>query len=249
MAIKHDGQGFLIGDPIDVESMAGDIAAMRGDIHGIREAMEKLLLSGAQKAGKHRPYAAPITAQTASRKHRVDDGAVPAAVDVGGRRAKAAAQRVVDNALKRIGATGRPQEVATPAVKPTTTNSGSLAQSVEQDSVGSGSVVRPTARDKRGRFIARKSVQPSPFPGARDQAQSKMQAAKPAKANGEEDKKSGENEDSNSVGFRSSVDGIAGKIASAVKESADGVAEADPAVKAMQEVAAPISRGWQLHDW
>ncbi|HEO1661595.1 TPA: hypothetical protein VAK73_003878, partial [Pseudomonas aeruginosa] len=39
MALKHDAQGFLVGDPIDLSKAVADWAAIRDDVRAIRQAV------------------------------------------------------------------------------------------------------------------------------------------------------------------------------------------------------------------
>lgn len=191
MALKHDAQGFLVGDPIDLSKAIADWAAIRDDVRAIRQAVvgiESALSRAMPEAGASvpallRPPVVPQTGGAGGNASRRDT------------QSAAAATRAVAELRAVRPATQRPP-------------------------------VQPAGRDGRGRFVKNPVAGILPAGG---------RGAGAGPADGERD---GQDE--------SMLRSMADRIVGAVRESGAGMEEADPAVKAFNEVAQPMARGYEL---
>lgn len=204
MALKHDAQGFLTGEPIDIGGAIKDWAAIREDVSAIRRALTggSARSSRVEKGGadEGRQFAAPIpNGQRASSQ-------IPALLrkpvtpQTGGGAGAGAIRRDAQatEATSQVVATVRAANQATRR-----------------------QAAKPVSRDARGRFVRGDSRSPGGgAAGAR-----------------------GERGHSDEVG---ALRGVADRIVGAIVESGSGMEEADPAVKAMNEVVRPMARGYEL---
>lgn len=178
MALKSDAQGFLVGDPIALNSALKDWAAIREDVRAIRHALTAgapAVPKSSERGHKFPAIAAqPATPQTGGKGASLRN---PQAAVVAGQ--AVAAIRAVNAATRRA-----------PAV--------------------------PTTRDTRGRFLPRDKAQGAPGGLADTHTDS------PA------------------------LRGMANRIVGAIQNSGAGAEEADPAIKAFNEVARPMARGYEL---
>lgn len=164
MALKHDAQGFLTGDPIDIGRAVSVLGDIRSDVRAIRRAITNPSVKAMQEvAQKNTASATPAQSST------------PAG---------------------RMGATKSESNQA-------------LRVGVDRHKVTAAS---PAARDGSGRFV----------------------------------KKSGAESSDPKEPTESALKGFASRVAGAINGAGDGVSEVDPTVKAMQEVAQPMARGYAL---
>ena len=189
MALRHDAQGFLQGDAIDLGRMLASLNGIRADVRAIQRALGV--------AARTRSAGAGATA----------GGTPPSSTNSAG-----------------AGRTGTPVPQATllPRATPAT----------------------PLGRDSRGRFIRREPVRTegAVTPGQR----ANRGHADPAQAGGRDgrgrftgaDGSPGSGEAPSEGMFRSFFDRLSGVIDGSSLENAD------PAVKAFQEVAQPLARGY-----
>lgn len=178
MALKSDAQGFLVGDPIALNSALKDWAAIREDVRAIRHALT---------AG------APTVPKSSERGHKFPAiAAQPATPQTGGK-----------------GASLRNPQTAVVAGQAVAAIRAASAATRRAPAV-------PTTRDMRGRFLPRDKAQGAPGGLADTHTDS------PA------------------------LRGMANRIVGAIQNSGAGAEEADPAIKAFNEVARPMARGYEL---
>src|SRR5580765_714231 len=204
MALKHDAQGFLIGDPIDI----GRALKVWDDIHEDVLAIRRALTSGtsggparlsrADKSGNevaHPMVSAPSTPRSSSQ--------IPSLLR------KAATPQTGGASTSAIRRDAQAVDVAGQAVAAVRVASQATQRAV----------ARPVLRDGRGRFVRGNGRGGSGVPGSG------------GGGDGEE---------------TSTLHDIADRIAGTIRESGSGMEEADPAIKAMSEVARPMARGYEL---
>jgi len=169
MALKHDNQGFLIGDPVDLSTAVNQLKQMRKDISDIKRAVSGV---AAKDSNNSNPGGSSVATPNRPRSSQNSPGNILLPISYGD------------------------------AVTPN----------------GRG-------RDASGRFI-RNAANQSP--------------SEPANDDEEEKKKKKEKEQ---AGLLSR---FTDKVSTAVKESTNGVEEADPTIKAFKEVAEPMRRGYEI---
>ncbi|WP_205202822.1 transglycosylase SLT domain-containing protein [Azonexus hydrophilus] len=182
MALKHDAQGFLVGDPIDLGVTLKALESIKNDVQAIRKAVTGATASmtaGAKRqSGKEQ--AAAIVALPAGRR---------------GGNANATTRRA-----------------QTPSGK-----SRHAAAVVRQESrAATKTVAVPAGRDGRGRFVA-----------GNTSIDGRLH---------DRDARTGDG----------AIRGFTDRVVSAVNGAGGGMEEADPAVKAFNEVAQPMARGYEM---
>ena len=216
MALKHDAQGFLVGDPIDLgqaiavwEDIRDDVRAIRNAVLGASEA------SGNGIATSHRQ--APV---------------------IGNPRGG------MEDADPAVKASPRSRERASPAIP------------ARRYSDGIPAILREVVIPVRGQ--GEKGESESEKPGAPDsitrpKQKSAQQIAKPAGRDGRGRFTKGDGRQDGAPPNDSADDvetgalrSIADRIVGAVAESSGGMEDADPAVKAFNEVAQPMARGYEM---
>lgn len=200
MALKHDAQGFLVGDPIDLGRLVEEWAAIKDDVRAIRRA----IVGGGQ---------ANISGQASSRV--VPIAAVPRAV-AGRQRLAAPLEPAIPNS-GFSGAARRESDGAVIAMRQAAaalraTQAATLRAPAE-----------PARRDSRGRFVAGQTANQK----------------KPGKRPGDDPRDDEEREEG-------LIRSISERVGGAFKEAGTGLEEADPAVKAISEIAQPVARGFEM---
>lgn len=225
MALKHDSHGFLVGDPIELGGATDILSAIQQDTSAIRESLDELLSKppGAKSADIE---SSPMLA-----KFRDED--YPKVVEPKGRGnfGRGHGTEEVKALLSKFG-----KWPHGPAVVPSRTRA-NPAISANAEKKASGGVrsasqvvaelkatrlamlktVTPTRRDRRGRFA---STAAEPNSGAAGIAPEST--------------------------LRTTTGDVAGRIAGAVRDVLHGAEDVDPSIKAFQEIAGPISRGYEL---
>jgi len=214
-ALKHDAQGFLVGDPIDIGRALAVWDDIRSDVRAIRKAVMGASEAAVKGGGKHADASRVITPRGGMEEA---DPAVKA-TPRGRERAASAipARRYSDEipSLLRKAVTpvrGQGNEVASTSAKP-----GASGVMVRPERKSPQSVAKPAGRDGRGRFTKGDGRPDGLLPN--DAA-----------------------DDADTGALRS----IADRIVGAVADSSGGMEEADPAVKAFNEVAQPMARGYEM---
>ncbi|WP_025915593.1 transglycosylase SLT domain-containing protein [Herminiimonas sp. CN] len=202
MALRHDAQGFLIGNPIELETALKDWAAIREDVRAIRHALTSGAPTSPARSGRA-PGAPGAVARPTAPASSGSDHQIPA--------------------LLRPPAT--PQTGGTGAQKRDSQAVAAVGQAViaaqASQKASARAAAKPASRDGRGRFVGRGgSGGDGRAPGA-----------------------PGGGDERDEVG---GLRGVADRIAGAIKESGSGMEEADPTIKAFNEVAQPMARGYEL---
>lgn len=153
MSLKHDAQGFLVGEPFDIGKLMPLWSGISNDIRSIRDAL----------SGRDSSPGAPL--------------------------------------------------IATP--------SRSIAESDSPSQSVRRSAATPRERDEQGRFLS-KSMNDSPAAGG------------------------GGNPAPNTPASESFLKGLANRLSRSALSAGSGMEEADPAVKAIQEIAQPMARGYEM---
>lgn len=149
-ALKHDAQGFLVGDPIDIGRALAVWDDIRSDVRAIRKAVMGASEAAVKGGGKHADASRVITPRGGMEEA---DPAVKA-TPRGRERAASAipARRYSDEipSLLRKAVTpvrGQGNEVASTSAKP-----GASGVMVRPERKSPQSVAKPAGRDGRGRF-------------------------------------------------------------------------------------------------
>lgn len=215
MALKHDAQGFLVGDPIDIGRALTVWDDIRSDVRAIRKAVIGASEASSKGISKHSPA-------SSVRGPRGGMEEADPAVKASARRSERAtpaipARRYGDEipALLRkavIPVRGQPDKEAQATAKY------GVAETIARPARKTAqAVAKPAGRDGRGRFTKGGDRPDGSAPG---------------------ETKDGADE--------GALRSIADRIVGAVVDSSGGMEEADPAVKAFQEVAQPMARGYEF---
>ena len=260
MALKHDAQGFLVGDPIDLSKAVADWAAIRDDVRAIRQAVlgiESALNRDAPEARASVPAtpgrgagleeADPTVkafnevAQPMARDARQgadterapqNPQAIPSRQALTGQPAKAARRERQIPVLLRAPAVPQTGGAGGNAARRDTESAAAVTRAVAELRATRQAVTRapaqPMGRDSRGRFVR----------GAA--------AARPAAGGGRGAGAGGPTDGERDGQDESALRSLGDRIVGAFKESGAGLEEADPTVKAFNEVAQPMARGYEL---
>lgn len=210
MALKHDAQGFLTGDPIDI----GRALKVWDDIHDDVRAIRRALTSGAS-GGPARPGRADKTGNEVARPMAPAPSTPRSSSQIPALLRKTATPQTGGASASAIRRDAQAVEVAGQAVAAVR----AASQATQR------AIAKPVSRDGRGRFVRGEGRGGSGAPGS-------------GGGNG-----GGGGGDGEETG---ALRGVADRIAGAIRESGSGMEEADPAVKAMNEVARPMARGYEL---
>jgi predicted chitinase len=217
MALKSDNQGFLIGDPVDIGKAVDQLRTIRSDVSAIKRA-----LLGGQGGGK---------------------GTKNTAVDH--------ATKVVTPSSRR----DRNNNTAAKAATPTRTHSGTrtpgTAQGAEKSAgTGSGSAKSNrtvTPKGATGQHKAEGAARVTVTPKGRDATGRVIGQGKTANNTGRDAAgrftSNGGNDDERRA--KGVLTGFVDRIATTALGATAGAEEADPTIKAFQEVAEPMTRGYQ----
>ena len=208
MALKHDAQGFLTGDPIDI----GRALKVWDDIHDDVRAIRRALTSGAS-GGSARPGRADKTSNEVARPMAPAPSTPRSSSQIPALLRKTATPQTGGASASAIRRDAQAVEVAGQAVAAVR----AASQATQR------AIAKPVSRDGRGRFVRGEGRGGSGAPGS-------------GGGNGG----GGDGEETGALR------GVADRIAGAIRESGSGMEEADPAVKAMNEVARPMARGYEL---
>ena len=222
MALKHDAQGFLVGDPIDLSKAVADWAAIRDDVRAIRQAV-----LGIESALNRDARQGADTARAPQNPQ-----AVPARQALTGQPAKAARRERQIPVLLRAPAVPQTGGAGGNAARRDTESAAAVTRAVAELRATRQAVTRapaqPMGRDSRGRFVR----------GAA--------AARPAAGGGRGAGAGGPTDGERDGQDESALRSLGDRIVGAFKESGAGLEEADPTVKAFNEVAQPMARGYEL---
>ncbi|WP_200179038.1 glycoside hydrolase family 19 protein [Ectothiorhodospira mobilis] len=233
MALNHDNQGFLVGERLDAEDITGRLDAIRDEVRSLRHDLSR----GSASMPPATPR--PSANETAGERRESPSPQSRLASPSG-------AEASRDEVLIRI---DRPAEAATPPdrqapgryVYRATGNAGTGGENSTASTKGVATPLRE--RDASGQFAARP---PTASPGrdtssAGDKAGGGRGPDGRFTAGGGRDPSAGDDE----PGLLSrSIDGLSDRLSGAVQEMGAGTEEADPAVKAFNEVAEPLQRGF-----
>ena len=252
MPLQHDSQGFLLGDPLNVDALIEEWRRSDAKIGAIQQTLfkiERLLESGAASAGKESARAAG----------KADDNkpspSTPRA------QARDSERKTVAPSARRIRENEETQSNRSAAVVPAAVKQRSLAN---EATVPTKTVeeVAPASRNKDA-----SEGQPAPQPALKSQPQAvepkprasqrKPRSEEAAQKTPTRDAKGrfvGKGADNGEGGESaaqrnledSAMGRFASRIADAVKGEADQAGQADPVVEAFKEVAEPIGRGVEI---
>lgn len=255
MALQHDSQGFLVGDPLSVQALIDEWKKSDAKIGAIQATLTKiegLLKNGlpAKKAETVRrrtdSTASNITrrkpaAETPPRRRtRREEGADDA--PVGGRRTARSGSPAPsgDNEKKVQDQAPAKRQANVPASPRAKTPGEEKAPQIQQ-----GAQTKAAEPVRAGT-----TAEGDPAARGEKQKRRRAQTAEPAKRDARgRFTKNGES-DEESATQRSLEDTKLGRfatrIAEAVSQEAQQAGEADPAVQAVQEVAEPLARGFEV---
>lgn len=222
MALKYDAQGFLVGDPIDLSKAVADWAAIRDDVRAIRQAV-----LGIESALNRDARQGADTARAPQNPQ-----ATPARQALTGQPAQAARRERQIPVLLRAPAVPQTGGAGGNAARRDTESAAAVTRAVAELRATRQAVTRapaqPMGRDSRGRFVR----------GAA--------AARPAAGGGRGAGAGGPTDGERDGQDESALRSLGDRIVGAFKESGAGLEEADPTVKAFNEVAKPMARGYEL---
>ena len=308
MALRHDSQGFLVGDPIDLSEAIARWQEIRDSVRTIQKAVLKIAGMQLKQA---KPGTAAQTKSAANQQTQQTQTRTPQARDERGRfvalpkrtgaadrmirivpdkqttermirivanRKSAAGQqsgtaaaaermiRIVADRVERKAANPRVRAEETPRsgvirIVPDSVQASTPARrsrtrraATAQTATETTTATRRTPGQTRATRQTTTAERPAPaVNGARAQRR-QSEERNEARAEAQRDSKGrfvaqgGANagEDQSGVGLKSIGTAVGSKAAEAVREVSDGMSEVDPAVKAMQEVAEPLKKGYDL---
>lgn len=211
MALRHDSQGFLAGDVIDIGRALSVWSDIRADVRAIRQAMAgQRPASGPSADRPVRPVATPGPRDNLGRFVRRDSpGPAPdrqkAVIRPAGRTRTASSSESTQPTASRTHSPAAPVAQAVPVTQ---------AAPVTRTGAGGARPESPSGRDERGRFSGGggsggSGAEPSP---AGDGV----------------------------------LRGLFERLTGAASATGGALENADPAVKAVQEVAQPLARGYGM---
>lgn len=204
--LKHDDDGFLTGDPIDLTRAIDIWGEIQSDVAAIRQMLAAPSSAKAERSGQRADPTARRQAQAPTTRGAV----IPAASRFGGSRTR---QQSSDPTVKAS------SEIAQPSAR-NASASGRVAVARPDTAA-----VRPASkRDASGRFVA----------GAG------RNAAGGAGGDNNPDKKPRDPDE------QSAITGLIKRLGNAASGTAGGIEEADPTVKAFNEIAQPLSQGYSM---
>jgi hypothetical protein len=231
MALQHDSEGFLTGDTVrDIKRANNLLKSIRSDIAAIkravmaqesREASQSRRATPPAAGNRSRPRFTPVNANErpprAPRTEQTRTGQTERT-----RSDNAATPNQAANASNRT-ASPRSRNEQGEVTPQAGANRGQRQPPATPN--------RERARDASGRFMADESAtgERSAEPNARRDNRGRFTS------NGEGDEQS----------QRTLLNGLADRIATAVTDSSAGLEEVDPTVRAFNEVAEPLARGYQ----
>lgn len=219
MELKQDSQGFLIGERIDVSEMVDQLSDIHDELQGIHSAIEGIA-SSAQKVASAPAMAQPIVTLPQERASLASVAAgAPASVAAPERKDAQAVPVSVEVSVQQPESATQPRTTATSAI--------------EGIVIPAPAAVQPPARDASGRFAPRDSRPESP----RTISPKGMNAAGVGRVGGSTDESDRE---------PGAITAMGERIVSALRETGEGAEQADPAVRAFNEVAQPLQRGFGL---
>ena len=255
MALQHDSQGFLVGDPLSVQALIDEWKKSDAKIGAIQATLTKiegLLKNGlpAKKAETVRrrtdSTASNITrrkpaAETPPRRRtRREEGADDA--PVGGRRTARSGspapsgdteKKVQDQApaKRRANVPASPRAKTPGEEKAPQIQQGAQTKAAEPVRAGTTAEGDPAARGEKQKRRRAQTAEPA-----------KRDARGRFTKNGESDEESATQRSLEDT----KLGRFATRIAEAVSQEAQQAGEADPAVQAVQEVAEPLARGFEV---
>ncbi|MDW0357815.1 glycoside hydrolase family 19 protein [Halomonas venusta] len=243
MKLNHDNSGFLVGERLSAEDITGRLDAIRDELRALRSDLSQGRPSSGVKPPPSRVSESASSIESTVRPHR----AAPP-------KAEATAQEVVITI-------DRP---ASPATPPDRRESGRYVyKSAEREEStlkekASGSTQAPTTeatvrestatpirtRDASGRFSTPDVATPTGSTLRGDLSQGRPSSGRGADGRFMPIDKQGAADGDEGNLISRSIDGMSSKLGSAVQAIGSGTDEADPAIKAFNEVAQPMSRGF-----
>ncbi len=222
MPLKSDEQGFLVGIPIEVSSVMRMWKDIQRDVKAIKQALNP-------NARSNKP--APAT--SAERKQQTKDhrgnSAVVAREKKSEQRDKAVSEKTANKnqAVKRQVETPKNREFT--GAKQTLSND-SLKNVKKTTVSGATSVGEGSTAGRQKKRTSGKTSGPEVNDTGRDARGRFVAKPKSITALGDESRR---------------TSNLASKIAAAVKEGEENLQETDPTIKAMQEIATPLARGYE----
>lgn len=237
--LKHDAQGFLVGDPVDLSDLVDRWKEIATDTKAIRSLVSKI--AGALSVKSKPEPAARSQLTRATRKV-----AEPKA-----RESEKIIRIIPDNRRQKQ------REEPKPFAQPNPTPKETVIRIVPEGSALASSAPLATAIPTARASEKKKSDVSTLTPAAENNHKKRpIRDQEPAvapvrDARGRFIGKGGHKEGSGDAAFSNPLAGMAlaqgiEKIADAVKGAGDDMGEADPAIAAMSEIAQPISRGFEL---
>jgi hypothetical protein len=266
MALQHDSQGFLIGDIIpDIRRANNTLSAIKKDIAEIKRAVLSNASTGGPNLNQRSSRARSVGesgANTAQPRPRGERGSDSQSRQGGSNNASGPDAQGESASPRRRRTANPPPESANPPILPPTSNqsvgdnspqeaNSSILPPVDNQPAGNNQQaanppVPPTDSDQA-------RIQPEPAPRARDgrgRFAPNREAAQPGQARRDRDNRgrftSNPDEGDQDRKQRRLFGDMADRLAEAVTGSAGGLEEIDPTVKAFNEVAQPLARGYQL---
>jgi len=257
MALKHDANGFLVGETIpELKRLTKGLDSIRKDVAAIKQLLQNMDNQAAPSIPNALENSAALSLPLASAP------ALPPSISSVSNHPRTTNNRITNNAGGSQRQTVEPQQtsrntaplpalqtVVEPQASHTelqSTRADSTASLLSEQLVERQTTVIPAAesdssepptrqRDANGRFISGGNTQETVEPtGRRRNARGQFESS------GSDDKEA----EKSFVG--SAIDNLGDKISGVLAFGTGGLEEADPAVKAFQEVAEPLSRGYQF---
>ncbi|PAU79246.1 hypothetical protein [Halomonas salipaludis] len=233
--LKHDNHGFLVGERLAADDITGRLDAIRNEVAALRRDI------GGSNAS---PVARPRQVE------RVEAGPEHAAGSPSSEPGAVSSEARRNEVVIRI---DRPAVAATPPDRQApgryVYRAAQAAGSEGEASAASPS--RPASQAEPGpatsQPVARATARPAtPSPGAGRDAGGRFVRRSEAASPGGRQRGDGSPRDDDEDGGRLStaIDGMGRRLGDALQEVGTGTEEADPAVKAFNEVAQPLSRGF-----
>ncbi|MDF0607081.1 hypothetical protein HZU77_015755 [Neisseriaceae bacterium TC5R-5] len=255
MALNHDADGFLLGEPLDLSRMVASLAAIRRDVRAIRQA----LIRG--QGGRNKlPSLTPPTPGN-------QGGRPPIIAPLPGRHSPPATPRQRSRSSPRVAnsrssATPRTRQTTSTPARRTAATPGTRRTELSprrQPKASTGtttSTPAPTLTQTSSSATPVKLTPDSADTLTKSLRRALAQPAKPAQRDGRgrfirrdasgQPMSSGSDKETEDSRNRGLLRTLTGKLGEALTEAGQGMEEADPTVKAFKEVAEPLGRGFGI---
>lgn len=258
MELNHDNSGFLVGERLSAEDITGRLDAIRDELRALRSDLSQARPSSGVKPSPSRASeGASSIAPTVSPHHVAPPKAEATAQEVVIKIDRPASPatppdrrepgRYVYKSVEREESTLKEKtsdSTQAPSLNPAIEAMPSQQAPTTEAAVRESTATPIRTRDTSGRFSTSDVATPNGSALRGDLSQARPSSGRGADGRFTPTDKQGAADGDNGNLISRSIDGMGSKLGAAVQAIGSGTDEADPAIKAFNEVAQPLSRGF-----